>query len=158
MFLDGRLVVSTTEQNRESADSGNIVRVKYGIVHNASPAGTDTSLLMDRSTLTAAPLGPVGAPAPPTGLNISPGQTFAGITANLAYDQLGRSLQYRLYKRFDGRWGLRRTSKAPAWMETGLPCNTAAQYRVSAVALGSGGAPDVEGLPSAPVTVRTSAC
>jgi len=159
VFLDGRLVVSTTEQNRESADSGNIVRVKYGIVHNSSPAGTDTSLQVDRSTLTAAPLGPVGAPTQSTGLrSASVGQTFAGITANLAYDPFGRTLQYKLYKRFDGRWGLRRTSKSPAWMETGLPCNTASQYRVSVVGLGTGGAPDVESLPSSPVTIRTGAC
>jgi hypothetical protein len=159
VFLDGQLVVSTTEQNRESADTGDLVRMKYGIVHNASPAGTDTSLQVDRSTLTAAPMGPVNAPSPPNGLRAaSVGQTYAGITANFQYDPLGRPLQYKLYKRFDGRWGLRRTSKAPAWMETGLPCNTNATYRVSAVALGPTGAPAVESLPSAPVTLRTSAC
>ena len=74
VFLDGRLViVSTTEQNREAADTSDIVRVKYGIVHNTSPAGTDATLRVDRSTLTAAPMGPVGAPATPTGLR----QVFA---------------------------------------------------------------------------------
>ena len=159
VFLDGKLVVSTTEQNRETADTGDIVRLKYGIVHNSSPAGTDTTLQVDRSTLTAAPMGAVSAPTPPTGLrNSSPGQTFTGITANLGYDPLGRPLQYKLYKRFDGRWGLRRTSKSPAWMETGLTCNTPSTYRVTAVALGPGGAPEVESLPSAPVTIRTNAC
>jgi hypothetical protein len=159
VFLDGRLVVSTTEQNRETADTGDVVRLKYGIVHNSSPAGTDTSLRVDRSTLTAAPMGPVGAPTPPTGLRASTaGQTYTAITANLVQDPFGRPLQYKLYKRFDGRWGLRRTSRSPAWMETGLPCNTPTAYRVTAVALGPGGVPAVESLPSAPVTLRTTAC
>ena len=101
VFVDGRLVMMSTEQNRDAADTGQVVRLKYGFVDNASPAGTDSTMLIDRSSITAAQLGAIGAPATPTGLR----QVFAvGTVVGFHANSVPGASGYRFYRKQNGVW------------------------------------------------------
>ena len=95
VFVDGRLVMSSTEANRESANP--ITRVKYGFVHNSSGAGL-SSMSFDRSSVMAGQLGALGAPATPQGLRT----TATGSTATISWNEVaGLTAEhggYRVYR------------------------------------------------------------
>jgi hypothetical protein len=141
VFLDGRLVSSTSAANRSGSDP--ILRVSYGLVKAMLPPGGHAYAFVDRASVTTGPMGPlifaagpgsaglVGVPKAPTGMRFgTPSGGSAPLNWNAAAAGDPTVDGYRIYQRQgDGSW-----APAPVATTTGTsavePCG--ATYRVAA--------------------------
>jgi hypothetical protein len=154
VYVDGRLVMTSTEANRGSStatDNSAITKVKYGLVVNTSPAGTDTTVLVDRSSITGGPLGAIGAPATPQGLRETfHYPTLVGLTTNPVTS--GSPTGYRFYQKENGAWYKLGENTSPSWMTTVLSCSVN-DFRVTAFRAGTPSSPEQESIASSAVTI-----
>jgi hypothetical protein len=177
VYVDGRLVMSSTTANRGAetsgsnpthvTDSSSVSKVKYGFVSNSSPVGTNSFMALDSSSVTGGQLGALGAPATPAGMRaLAPfSQQMTGVLANAAVGdaQHPAPTGYRWYRRNagDAIWQLRAESATPSFADIGVSCGTAYEYRVTSYWQASPTTPEIdkkESVPSARVIAETTAC
>jgi hypothetical protein len=155
VYVNGHLVMSSSDANMTSGQAP-INQVRYGFVTRAAaeagePLGSGSSTMyLDRSSLTAAQLGAIGAPATPIGF-----RAFGSAGPPPLISLMANSNGWRIYRKSPGTntWQFitQTTSQQPVWYDlTAVPCGTYS-YRIASVLPASGGSPELESLPSAPV-------
>ena len=178
VYVDGRLVMSSTAANRGAETSGSnpthvidtssVRKVKYGFVHNSSPVGTNSFMTLDSSSVTGGQLGALGAPATPTGLHKMPpiSQTWAGLYSNPVVGDATHLAPtgYRWYRLNPGEktWQIVGESAASSFIDTTVSCGNAYQYRVTAYWAPDPNSPWIDTKESIPsdrvINVATTAC
>jgi hypothetical protein len=128
VFVNGKLVASSTAPNAYPDSDGKPIRVHFGYAQrNASAAGF-TTMLLDRASISLNERGPIGAPATPLGLTGTEQNGLVTVYWNAVPGAIG----YRAYKQnADGSWSLR-LDGGTAFFDTGLTNCTTYRYRVAA--------------------------
>lgn len=155
VFVDGKLVISSTATNR--ASSGHITKLGVGFVNDDPNLNPTVTIAFDRVSILAGQRGAYLAPDTPTGLAASdPSQTLVDVTANSVQPT---PAGYRLYRRNapSGTWSQVASNTTPQFpSQGGLTCNTDYEYRITSHKLVGG--TEEESIVSTPVGVKTDPC
>ena len=161
VYVDGRLVATSTQPNRQSANA--ISKLSAGFAKVDTSSTSFSSLYMDRLSILGGQKGAVKgtaahqAPATPTGLRTTfVGSQSVGLTANTVSNATG----YRLWRKQNGVWVSAGETALPGWVVSASAC-TAYEYRVTAYRKPTSGSPEIdvsESIASRPLGVTTTGC
>jgi hypothetical protein len=170
VFLDGRLIASSQDQNSTAGSGAPISHVKFGLIN---AVGSSTYMWVDRSSILAAQRGPLSTnvgghtffqPVTPIGLKASP-VTQSGIVTlwwTPPENPVETPTGYIISRQDPGSsvWAPIKKTSGTAHFDTGLQCGGLDyRYRISSYRADSAGAlPEIESNVSSPITVRTAAC
>jgi hypothetical protein len=170
VYVDGRLVVSTTTPNH--LESSNVNLMRYGIINNTSTSGGPTSVDVDRSSVMGGQLGAVigagnfEAPKTPLGFRqVFTTTSLIGLTWNAPQAGEPPVTGWRIYEQAsDGTWGkvADNTSGGTILGVPDQPCAThvyrITAHRAFADPLNPESTNSTESIVSSPLVVRTAGC